>query len=205
MLTEENATLTSAADFITALPADRRWRRIALVASGLPDEGALAGACRIARRDGGQILLYDVAASSGITSPYPPGTDNWLPELLDEAAMRRVGRHDLAELAQDLAGEGLLAGIYLAPKTDAADLATLVAREGVDLVISLLPPNDRRLRRVHDARRHAHVLLAPPGRRATLHPPLQAGEQLSAPERVRWPYLLIVLGTFVLARGRNRA
>ncbi|GAC1404509.1 MAG: hypothetical protein NVSMB52_18350 [Chloroflexota bacterium] len=205
MVAHETKSVTAPVELITVLPSDRHWQRLAVVASGVPDASALSAIREIARRDSAQIVLYDVAASAGFTSPYPPGGGVQFPELLQEADLRRVGSNDLAAVAHELAEEGLLAGVYLAPKTNAADLAALVAREGVDLVISVLPPDDRRLDRIHEARRHAHVLLAPTGERPVLHWPLEPGEEPPVSEGIRWPYLIVILVTFLLARVRSQA
>lgn len=203
MPTKQNARSTLATDYITALPAGRSWRRIALVAAGAPPEEAITAACNVARRDGAQLVIYDAAAVSWSTSPYPPGTDDWLPNLLGESAMRRVGRDDLAGLARRLAEEGLLGGVYLSPKMDASDLADVVQREAIDLVISLLASGDTRMRHVHRARRSAHVLLSPEGEEPRLLGPVGPDDDLTVRRGIQWPYLLVVLATFILARLRN--
>lgn len=189
-----------------ALARNLPWHRIAVVVAGTPDISSLKTIRELAIRDGAEILLYDIAASDGFTSPYPPGEDNWMPALLFEADLHRVGREDLAAVARDLAGDGLLAGVYLVPKPKAADLAALVQRERVDLVVSFLPAGDRRLKAVLEARSHAHVAIAAAvDKNWTLHAPLQASEILPSTDRIRLPYLLVLLATFLAARVRNRA
>lgn len=203
MVTGQSVRSTATTDYISTLPQDRRWQRIALVAIRAPRGDAVAAASAVARRDGAQIVIYDAAAVSRFTSPYPPGTEGWLPDLLGEDAMRRVGRDDLARLARTLHEDGMFGGIYLSPTMDASDLPDLVQREGIDLVISLLPSGDKRLRHVHRVRQHAHLLLSPERETPRLLAPVGPGDALPVQEGVRWPYLLVVLVTFVLARLRN--
>lgn len=205
MVTRDPLQIRPLPAIATALPPDGQWRRVALVFGGTPARDVLEAVREIARRDGGQIVLYDLDASAGLTSPYPPGTEGWLPNLLDEAGMHRIGRGDLATLAHDLARENLFAGIYLPPKSNASDLPAFVAREKIELVVVTLPSRDPRNSRIGDARLHAHLLLASPGTHAVYHAPSERGRSPEAGPRVRWPYLLIVLGTYILARGRNRA
>lgn len=203
MLIEQTARSTPLTDYTSALLPDRRWERIILMAAGAPRDDAVAAARALARRDGARLIIYDAAAVSWSGSPYPPEADVRLPDLLGEGAMQRVGRDDLASLARALDEEALLGGIYLSPRTDAADLSDLVQREHIDLVISLLPSGDKRLRHVQRARRYAHVMLAPPGEAPRLLPPVDPADDLPEPEGVRWFYLLVVFVTFVLARRRN--
>ena len=203
MLTRQNVLSTPITDYTSTLPPGRRWERIALVTAGAPREDAIEAVSAIARRDGGRVVIYDAMAVSWATSPYPPGSGDWLPNLLGEAEMRRVGRDDLGTVARRLDEETLLGGIYLSPRNDVSDLSDLVQREGIDLVVCLLPSGDKRVRHVQRAGRHACLLLSPDGEEPRLIGSADPGDDLPDQNRVRWPYVVVVFVTFVLARLRN--
>jgi hypothetical protein len=189
----------------TVLPASQRWASVAVVVDDKVDDSAFALALRLAQRDGTRVILYDARASSGWTSPFPPG-ENIRPFLLDEPGIRRSGRDAVADAVRDLRRDGAQASAYLSSTRHAGDLKRLIATEGIDLVICSTPLKGYLVRNVHLSRREgAHLLLCPPGQLPVLHTPLQAGDAIPVEQRIQVRFLVGLFLTFLGAVLRNRS
>jgi len=93
-----------------------------------------------ARDSGATVILYDVAATSAMTSPRPniwagEGEREVYDHPLDPVELEKLGRHDFATLVEGLRQQGVDAYGWLPEKSSSADLAAYAAQQGADLVL----------------------------------------------------------------------
>jgi hypothetical protein len=205
MLAREAVAKSDTQRLVGVLPSGRHWTTIVVLMNDVVERDVLGAATFLARRDAARVVLFDLQASAGWTSPFPPG-ESVRPFLLDEPGVRRVGRDDVADAVRDLGTAGITASAYLSTTRQGADLAQLVRTERVDLVIAPVPLDGALGRNIHGARYHgAHVLECSRGEEPKLHVPSTGGEPEQGSERIQIRFLIGLLLTFLAAGLRNRS
>ncbi len=205
MITTQEVGSVANGGLLEALPNAQTWRRILVVVNGSPDEATCSLAVDLAQRDGSSLILYDATADSFWASPFPPG-EGIRPLLLAEGDLRRVGRHEMANVLRTIRASGVDVVAHVSTSRHGEDLAALVSSQQIDLVLCPISLDQKFQREIHRGRQQgASLLECRPGEAPVFHAALGADEALPVAERVQLRFLTALVGTFLVAGFRNRS